>query len=431
MDKSIPDLIASLPVADTHEHLIEEEKRLNPDKAIFPNDIGLLFIQYIDADLISAGMDPDDLKKVAMTEGISPDEKWQVIRRWWPLIRFTGFGRVIEETVRVLYDIPEISDETWKSIDDRIRSLPQPGFYNKILREICGIDHCQINALDEPIFRRTGMPGFFFMDLCVSKLCSDFDPSAAGRFIDREVRSLDDCLLAIDKAFDIYGRQAVAIKNQSAYRRRLDYSETSVELARRSLQLIVENNDEIRKEDRKPLEDYLVNYTIKKAEEFDLPYKLHTGYHSGTGTMHLHHVRKNASDMADLCRRHPDTKFILMHITYPYQNELLALVKHYPNALVDMCWSWMINPLAAVEFLKNFTLSVPINKLLAFGGDVSIAELVSGHLSLTRRGIALAVDEMLREKWFKVRDIEYFLERILYRNALEVFPVARLREQSF
>jgi hypothetical protein len=84
-----------------------------------------------------------------------------------------------------------------------------------------------------------------------------------------------------------------------------------------------------------------------------------------------------------------------------------------------------------VEFLKNFTLSVPINKLLAFGGDVSIAELVSGHLSLTRRGIALAVDEMLREKWFKVRDIEYFLERILYRNALEVFPVARLREQSF
>jgi hypothetical protein len=33
---------------------------------------------------------------------------------------------------------------------------------------------------------------------------------------------------------------------------------------------------------------------------------------------------------------------------------LITIAKHWTNALVDMCWSWIINPIAAKYFLKKY-----------------------------------------------------------------------------
>jgi hypothetical protein len=43
---------------------------------------------------------------------------------------------------------------------------------------------------------------------------------------------------------------------------------------------------------------------------------------------------------------------------------LLAVAKQYSNAYIDMCWSWIINPVAAKDFLKKYLVTVPANKLL-------------------------------------------------------------------
>ncbi len=426
---TLSELINSFPVADTHEHLIEERARLDPANQQFPDDIGLLFIQYMDSDLISAGMPQLQGGKLASRE-VNPEDKWAIIRNWWPFIQLTGSGQVVIETVRTLYGISEISDVTWKALNDKIHSLPRPGFYSKILREVCKIDHCQINALDQKFFRKTDMPDLFFMDLCISTLCSDFDPDAAEEVTGTPVRCLDDCLTAIDSVFERYGPVAVAVKNQSAYRRRMNYAAATPEEAERSLQYLLKNRGDAEKRQLKCLEDYLFHYTVEKSVAFDLPYKLHTGYHSGTGTMSLHDVRRNPADMADICRLHPDARFVFMHITFPYQNELIALARHYPNAWVDMCWSWMIDPLAAVNFLKEFLVSVPVNKLFVFGGDVSIVELVPGQLALMKRGLDQALSSLLKNHWLTHRDLELVIERLMYKNALEFFPIRKLREPA-
>jgi hypothetical protein len=119
-----------------------------------------------------------------------------------------------------------------------------------------------------------------------------------------------------------------------------------------------------------------------------------------------------------------------MHITFPYQNELIALAKHYPNAWVDMCWSWMIDQLAAADFLKEFLVSVPLNKLFGFGGDVSIVELVPGQLALMKRGVARALNSLLKNRWLTCRDLESVIERLMYKNAQEFFPIRKLRQPS-
>jgi uncharacterized protein len=414
------DLINQIPIADTHEHLVEETDRLNESQPLFPNDISLLFIQYVESDLIVSGMPVSDFEKIKTLNG-DPEEKWQLIRPWWPMIRSTGYGQMILNTIKILYHFDDLDDSNWLKINDRLSSLPKKGFYRNILKGKCNLDHCQINALDLPLFRETNFPDIFLMDLCVSTLCSDFEPDLINKIIGREIKNLDDCTEAIDVSFVKYGSKAVAIKNQSAYRRKLDFEKANRTEASNCLHNCLKKNWKVTKSERKYLEDFLFNYTVEKSVEFNLPYKLHTGYHSGHGTMPLHNLRHNAGDIAQLCQNHPRANFVFFHINYPYQDELIALAKHYPNAYIDMCWSWMINPLAAVRFLKEYLVSAPVNKLFIFGGDVSIIELVPGHLELAKKGIAQAISELVSEGWLRSEQVEHIYRCILLNNARELF----------
>nr|WP_187436052.1 amidohydrolase family protein [Bradyrhizobium hipponense] len=82
------------------------------------------------------------------------------------------------------------------------------------------------------------------------------------------------------------------------------------------------------------------------------------------------------------CRRRlpsvAETRFALMHIGYPYEHEFIALAKHYPKAAIDMCWAWIINPVAGVRFLKEFLMAVPSSKIFTFGGDYVAVEPIYG-----------------------------------------------------
>jgi hypothetical protein len=421
MNPAIPLLVQSIPLADTHEHLVEESYRLAGGTKTPLRDIGALFSQYVDSDLLAAGMTKRDLD-VVTSPLEDPERKWRIVRPWWLAMRATGYGAMVRESVAALFDINDLTDDTWRAVDERLRALPASGYYRRILRDLCNIDHCQVNTLEIPLFRRTEDPDLFRIDLCVSALCSDFDPEVIGGVLGREPASLDDCLEAIDKAFALHGPEAVAIKNQSAYRRKIDYERWSLPEARESFARHRESGWTLTKAERKPLEDFLFHRTVDKAKEFGLPVKMHTGFHAGSGTMPLHDVRHNAGDMCLLCLEHPDAKFVFMHITYPYQDEAIAVAKHYPNAFIDMCWSWMISPVAAVRFLKEYLLSAPTNKLLVFGGDVSLVELVPGHVRLARRGIAQAIEELVQDRWIRAADVEDLLGRILLRNAKELFP---------
>ncbi|MCB0283859.1 MAG: amidohydrolase family protein, partial [Calditrichaeota bacterium] len=358
MNKSeIINIFNSIPLADTHEHLLEEKDRLKNPAYKGYNDIGLLFRQYVESDLIVSGMSERQADLIK-DETIPADSKWKIIRQFWPLIRHTGYGMMVRETIRVLYDENDISDSNWKKINDKIAAQVKPGFYDHILKDICNIDHCQVNALDAPLYRKSERADFL-MDLCVSRLCSDFDVILVQDILQRPPEKLDDCIEAIDRSFLDFGPKSIAVKNQSAYRRKIDYNVRELNDVKQCFNHCREKDWQVNRTERKALEDFLVYHTIKKATESGLPYKMHTGYHSGHGTMPLHNLRHNAGDMSNLCRLHPESSFVFMHINYPHQDELIALAKHYPNAYVDMCWSWMISPLAAVRFLKEFLTAVP------------------------------------------------------------------------
>ncbi len=86
-----------------------------------------------------------------------------------------------------------------------------------------------------------------------------------------------------------------------------------------------------------------------------------------------------------------------------------------------MCWSWIINPIAAKDFLKKYLVTAPANKILTFGGDYIPVEPVLGHAVVARRGIALALSELVEEGWLSLDRADELADMIMHKNARTIF----------
>ena len=148
---------------------------------------------------------------------------------------------------------------------------------------------------------------------------------------------------------------------------------------------------------------------------------------SGENFMPLARLKQNARSACDLCRAAPESRFVFMHICYPYYEELIAVAKHYANAYIDMCWSWIINPVAAKDFLKKYLVTAPANKILTFGGDYLYVEPVLGHAMIARQGIALALSELVEERWLSLEDAFELIDPIMHGNARRIFRLEEKR----
>jgi len=420
----IRDLVERTPLADTHEHLLEESSRLEPGDNWRLDDIGILFSLYVEQELASAGMPEEDRRRMLLRE-TPPDEKWHLVRPWWPLMRQTGYGMTVRESILLLFGEDDITDENWEKINDGLKALIKPGYYEHLLLDVARLDHCQVNSVEKRPFLETAQPELLHQDLSFVAMASTLEIELLSEQAGKDVRHLKDWLEVIDWCFEQYGPKAIALKNQAAYLRRLDFESVLRRDAERSFDVYLKKRGESTDAERKPAQDFLFNYCIRKAVEYRLPVKIHTGYMAGNGMLRPGWLRHHAEDMAALCRLHPDARFILMHITWPHQDEAIAMAKHYENAVVDMCWAWSLNPIASRRFLKEFLLSAPANKVLAFGGDVTAVEMVPGAAAIARRGISQVLEELVEEKWLRYKAVPGLVQRLATGNARDLFP--RLR----
>jgi predicted TIM-barrel fold metal-dependent hydrolase len=176
------------------------------------------------------------------------------------------------------------------------------------------------------------------------------------------------------------------------------------------------------------LEDHLFWYAVAKATAHHLPVKLHTGYYAGQNSMPLARLQHNPGSASELCRLSPDTQFVFMHICYPHYEAMLSLAKQFANAHIDMCWSWIINPVAAKDYIKKHIVTAPANKLLPFGGDYIPVEPVLGHAAMARRGIAQALFELVDEGWLTLAYALDLVDTILHGNARRIFHLSQRTE---
>lgn len=423
---AIRERIDQTPFVDTHEHLLEERTRLagSGTHRLLPcDDAALLLHHYAGDDLASAGMTEAERERFFAPD-LGPEEKWAILAPLWPRVRHTGYVQAVRRAIRTLYGVDELNAATFADVTERMRARVRPGLYRDTLAR-AGIESCQVNSL-EAIFRETEQPDLLMQDLSLVAYTTALDLPAIERATGYLPRTLDGMEAAQDWFFDRYAARAVAVKSQAAYSRRLDYAEVPRDVAGPLFDRLA-RGERLAAADRKAAEDYLMRRAIGLATRHRLPVKLHCGYYAGYGRMPLGRVRQNASDLCPLLADFPETTFALMHIGYPYQDEYIALAKHYPNAHVDLCWAWIINPAATARFVAEFLVAAPASKLFAFGGDYAHVEPIVGHAQIARQGLGQALEQLVQTGWLAQEEALGLIEPLMRGNARRVFRLDEWR----
>lgn len=422
-ESEIDSRVRRTPFVDTHEHLVEERSRTDwkPSPLLPCDDWSLLFSHYMDSDLIVAGMSPGDRARLLSPE-LDTAAKWRLIEPWWPHVRNTGYGQAVELSMNALYGVKSLNATTVRTVEEKYHATVRPGYYRRVLCDLAGIESCQVNSL-ERTFMPSEMPTLLMQDISLMNLHTPEAWETHAQEAGIRVTGLEDYHRVVDWWFATYGPYAVAVKSQAAYVRELDFQEVPAEVAALVFRRML-NGEEVSPQERKQLEDHLFWYGVRKATEYQLPVKLHTGYYAGQNGMPMARVATNPGHLTDLLRRAPDTTFVFMHICYPFEDQLVAIAKHWHNAVVDMCWAWTINPEASVRFLRSYLMAAPSNKLLTFGGDYIPVELVVGHAMIARHGIINALTGLFRDGWLTQSAALELIEPIMRGNARRIFRLA-------
>ncbi|HSV74909.1 MAG TPA: amidohydrolase family protein [Chthonomonadales bacterium] len=422
-------LVARTPFIDTHEHIVEEERRTawKPHPLVPCNDWALLFSHYIDSDLQVAGMAPSDLARLLSPELDTP-AKWKILAPWWPLVMHTGYGQAVRITIEQLYGVRDLDERSVQRLATAFEAAIRPGYYVEVLRRRAGIESCQVNSL-EATFMETRYPDLLMQDISLMSLHGPYNWRGVAEQVGVRVSDLAGYHRAIDAWFARYGRYAVAVKSQAAYGRRLDFDDVPAERAEEPFARIL-RGDPLAPAEVKLVEDHLFWYGVRRATEHRLPIKLHTGYYAGHNAMPMDRIALNPADAVELMRRAPDTTFVLMHMGYPFHEQMAAIAKHWTNAVIDMCWAWIISPTASERFLRDMIVTAPRSKVLTFGGDYIPVEPVVGHAAIARRGIASTLNGLVRDGWLKRSDAADLVAPLLRGNAERVFRLEEKRREA-
>jgi predicted TIM-barrel fold metal-dependent hydrolase len=439
VENRIREAVNAVRMVDTHEHLFSEEERTRA--AV---DFGYLFPHYASSDLVSAGMKPAFLESVrssawpVMAERISrigwirklpplappPSPALSLRQRWegfaphWQNIRNTGYGLCLRIAVRDIFGVPDLNAGTFEKLSDAIAASARPGWYRHVLKDKAGIE---ISIQDD---YRTDVDRAFFAPAVRLEHFACAGSRGEIRLLeadtDTSIHALEDLVAAMKKALDRYiAEGAACVKIGIAYRRSLEFRKTSRSEADTVFTRIFRHLGEgLSWEEARPLQDFMFHEIVRAAAERGIPIQIHTGLQEGNGNIL---ANSNPLLLTNLFLEYPNARFDVFHGGYPFMGELLSLAKNFPGVHPDLAWLYIISPTAAENFLHQALEMVPVNKILAFGGDFIIPEGAYGHAVMARQVVSRVLAAKVRDGYFSEEDAVETARMILRGNAAKLF----------
>ncbi len=387
IEARLVEAMEAFEVIDCHEHLGPEETRTRRDVDAFD-----MMFSYPRLDLLSAGMSERDCQSL-LDRQLPLERRWSMLKPFWEQIRWGSYAEVVRLSVQRFYGFEDINDDTYLPLSEAMAKANTPGIYERVLRDACRIrtalTQCGTTQTGTPLLTPTVAAGYTF---------SQTDPYPYQLLLTRgqlvlprwsqgeEIGSLDAYLEAFrDYLSRSKAEGAVALKIPAITTDPPSRSEAESACAK------LLDGRESRLPGVNPLQDYVLDRMVGIATELDLVVAVHTGYWGDFRNV-------DPLNIIPLVQRHAETRFDVYHLGYPWPRQALMLGKRFPNVWLNFCWVHAISPRCAVAMLDEAVDTVPMNKILAFGGDYSHpVEQVFGHLVLARRNLARVFGRRIAE----------------------------------
>ena len=410
--------IHQLPLIDTHEHLKFEDDWVGSG----PDVLQDLFGNYIPADLVVAGATEADINFLMDSNSGDIPARFERIQPAWELVKHTGYGEAVSIMAKEIYGMNDINAEGLLFAEAENIRLRTPGERLVMLRERANLDHVQIDNFTWACEPDLSGPDFFLYDLSWAGFCNGEIPcETLFEETKINVENLDTLRAAMERLFSKYGPNAIAVKAQHAYQRTLRWIERSDDDATKALEIILKDPENAPCEASVCLGDWAWARGVELSIQYNLPFKIHTGYYAGHSRMPVDRIK--SGHLCGLLARYSDARFVLMHIAYPYSQELIGLAKHYPNVWVDLCWAWSIDPYSSSDFVRRFIHAVPINKLFAFGGDTSWPTSAYAYGKQARQWLIHALDGEIKDGFLSEKQAMDIAVRLMQTNQEDCFDI--------
>ncbi len=414
--ESILRAIEKFEIIDAHEHLPPESVRLEHKADVFT-----LFSHYTRVDLWAAGMPrsrdslwgpggPGDYWDMIHNPSIPLEKRWELFAPYLKRIRYGSYARPAFIAAREIYGFNDVNEENYKMVSERIAAENRPGIYRRILREKCRIRVAltQQNRTD------------YDLDLLIPLMPIDVYASVASwRTVEKHaarlgwtVRSLDDYLEMVREGLEKWRREGVVGLKMSSHR----FLKPSRSSAIAFFDALKHNSGK-RLPFMNPLYCFLVDETLKMAGELNMVVAVHTGMWGDFRELDPQH-------MIPVFQRHPDTRFDMYHLGVPYVREAIIIGKNFPNVWLNMCWLHIISQRLACTALDEMIDLVPVNKIIAFGGDYEIpVEKVYGHLVMAREDVASVLGKRVEEGFMTENEAVELARAWFYENPRSLYQL--------
>lgn len=412
--------IQNTRLVDTHEHLRKEAEYVDAG----PDILQSLFQNYVPADLVVAGASQQAVDALLDASNLDVRARVAGVQRAWEAVRHTGYGEAVRLIAQLIYDMDDVTPEAIEGAQAKHAALRQPGERLRLLRDVARLDHVQTDDFVRPCLPDASGPDFFFYDISWANFCRatlDLEPLAQETGI--EVKDLATLKAAMQKTFELHANIAIAVKSQHAYNRTLRWQERTDFEAELALATYLRDPQSMSEADTLCLGDWCWARGVELSIEYDLPFKIHTGYYAGHSRMPVDRIP--AGHLSPLLARYPQARFVLMHIAYPYSDELVALAKHYPNVYADLCWAWSIDPYSASDFVRRFIHAVPANKLFIFGGDTGWPTAAVAYAHQARHWLTRTLQAEVNEGLLNEEEAIALASRFMRENQYTCFNVAK------
>ncbi len=417
MNEPLAEFIARLPVVDVHEHHLPElilQREANLLQLFRQSYAG--WTQSRPYCLPSESRDDDP-----MLAAPGPTT-WESLS---PFLERSGSNSFVRNLVRAVTELhgngaTEITPENWPAIDNNVRAAHKRSDWQAEILKRAGIRTVVTDAYNDPLLDPRATLGTNYRSVMrINSLALGWHPASrdhngnsAHELLARaglSAASFDEYLVALEALVDgMPQRGQVALKNALAYDRHLDFDLPDETLARAAWGDPAPNAST-----RKAFGDFIVERLCRLAGERDIPVQMHLGTGIIRGSHPLH--------VAGLIERHPRTRFLLMHLAYPWSRELLGMAFVYRNIWIDLTWSFLLSPSHFKSALHEAIEILPDETRLMLGGDNWHVEETYGAIQAARCLIGEVLNEKVRDGYFTPTDARRLAARIFHQNAETFF----------
>ena len=421
MKDDLRSYVSDLPVFDVHEHHM-------PD-ILGNRDVGLLALLWQSyAGWTQARPYPlasETQFEDPMFTGSGPGT-WEEIAKFVEDSGSNSFVRNLIRALTDLYDLDEdgVTQQNWERLDAEIRRRHSDDDWRSEVLDRARIDRIITDPFQNPLLNAHEALGERYCSvLRINALAfgwhresCDHNGNSAHQFaqhLGHQLDTFDDFLDMLELLVDtMVERHQIGLKNALAYDRSVNFDDVDEDLARQAW-----GQRHPTAVQCKAFGDVVVDRLCRLAGERDVPFQMHLGSAQIRGS--------HPMNAAGLIERHPNTRFLLMHLAFPWSRELLGLAFVYRNIWLDLTWSALLSPTLFKQALHEAIEVLPDESRLMIGGDAWHVEETYGAIQLMRRLIGEVLQEKVDNGYFRPDDGRRLARKILSDNASKFFGSPR------